>query len=92
MFRRRGSLFSVTRVPCTRGLSNSLGNMNKGYNKIKDRPRNKGMFVSLDDDPMKAVTLRLPESIIRQIEQEAKKKGITRTEFFREIISERFGT
>ena len=91
MFGRNVSLFSENIIPGTRGLNKSLLNMNQGYDKIKDRPRNKGMFVSLEDDPMKPVTLRLPESVIKRIEKEAKRKGITRTEFFREIITERFG-
>lgn len=62
-------------------------NSNKGYKEVNKVPRDKGKFVPKNKVPMINLTLRLPAPTIEWIEAEAKKRGLSKTDVVREMLS-----
>ena len=68
-------------------LTNYMVNSNKGYKEVNKVPRNKGKFVPKSKVPMINLTLRLPAPTIEWIEAEAEKRGLSKTDVVREMLS-----
>lgn len=60
--------------------------MNKGYSEVSKNPRNQGKFVCKEDEPMVNLTVRIPTSVAAWIEDEAKKRGLSKTDVARELL------
>ena len=60
---------------------------NKGYERVSKQPRNKGKFVCKEDEPMVALNIRVPVFVATWIETEAKRRGLSKTDVAREILS-----
>ena len=60
---------------------------NKGYKEVSKQPRNQGKFVCKEEDPMVNLSIRIPSSMALWIETEAKRKGLSKTDVAREMLS-----
>lgn len=60
---------------------------NKGYKKVSEQPRNQGQFVCKEEEPMVNLSIRIPSSVALWIETEAKRRGLSKTDVAREMLS-----
>lgn len=58
----------------------------KEYNVALKQPRIHGKFGLKGNEPLKNLTVRLPVSTIQWLENEAKKRGLSKTDIAREIF------